>query len=207
MKNYNKVNYNKIRQILDRFYAGETSLEEEKNLRVFFEREEVPEAFLDDELLFRILSETQSEEILDQQFDEKILKQIKRNRPYFINRRLIYSLSGVAAAVLILLAIWMGGLFNTHNTQPYGTIDNPQLAFAQTRAALQKVSKNLNKGLNPVKTAAADFNKPLNKVAAINKMNQSLKDLQRLREMEKARELMQSINSVYINLQPNQKKQ
>ena len=106
--------------------------------------------------------------------------------------------------MLILISLWLGGFLTL---QPYGTIDNPQLAFAQTRAALQKVSKNLNKGLKPIEKAAADFNKPLNKVAAINKMNQPLKDLQRLREMEKARELMQSINSVYINLQPNQKKQ
>ncbi len=200
MKNYNKMNYNDIRQILDRFYAGETSLEEEKNLKAFFDGKEVPEAFRDDELLFRTLSEAQPEEMLDQRFDEKILHHIEHSHSHLIRRKLIYSLSAVAAAAIVLLVIFSGNWFTK---QPYGTIDNPQLAFAQTKKALQKVSVNLNKGLNPVKTAAADFNKPLNKVAEINKMENTLKGIKQIKEMEKARQLMQSINSVYINLEPN----
>ncbi len=196
------MNYNNIRQILERYYAGDTSLEEEKMLKVFFDSDGVPEAFLEDRLLFRAMYEAANEGVLDKQFDEMIMNQIKPTRKLFIRRKLIFSLSGVAAAALVLLAVWMGGLLTP---QPYGTIDNPQLAFAQTRAALQQVSKNLNKGLDPVKTAAADFNKPLKKVAEIKKMENSLKGIRQIKEMEKARQLMQSINSVYINLQPNQK--
>ena len=196
------MSYNEIRQILDRFYAGETSLAEEEKLRAFFNGDEVPETFREDGLLFRAMYEAANEGVLDEQFDEMIMGQIEPTRKLFIRRRLIFSLSGVAAAALIVLAVWMGGLLNP---QPYGTIDNPQLAFAQTRAALKQVSKNLNKGLKPVKTAAADFNKPLKKVAEIKKMENTLKGIRQIKEMEKARQLMQSINSVYINLQPNKK--
>jgi len=202
LKNYNKMNYNNIRQILDRFYAGETSLKEEKNLKTFFDGKEVPEDFRDDKLLFRILSKAQVEEIQNQQFDGKILRHIEHSHLRFIRKQLVYSLSAVAAAAIVLFAVFSGNWFTK---QPYGTIDNPQLAFAQTKKALQKVSVNLNKGLNPVKTAAADFNKPLNKVAEINKMENTLKGIKQIKEMEKARQLMQSINSVYINLEPNKK--
>jgi hypothetical protein len=197
------MNYNDIRQILDRFYDGETSLDEEKRLREFFNQNEVPEGFRDEKLMFQTLYEAQLEEVLDQQFDEKILNRIEHASSRVTRMRLIYSLSSVAAVAILLLAVWMGGFFNP---QPYGTIDNPQLAFAQTRKALQKVSKNLNKGLNPVKTVASDFNKPLEKVAEIKKMEKPLNGIKQIKEMEKARQLMQSINSVYINLQPNQKK-
>lgn len=198
------MNYNNVEQMLDRFYAGETSPEEESQLKRFFASDDVPESLRVDQLMFQSLQVASSEPSLGAAFDEKVLTQIEQ-KP--VRKRIVrwsYAVAGLAAGVLILISLWIGGFLTP---QPYGTIDNPQLALAQTRAALQKVSKNLNKGLKPIEKAAADFNKPLNKVAAINKMNQPLKDLQRLREMEKARQLMQSINSVYINLQPNQKKQ
>lgn len=198
------MNYNNVKQMLNRFYAGETSPEEEGQLKRFFASDDVPESLRVDQLMFQSLQVASSEPSLGAAFDEKVLTQIEQ-KP--VRKRIVrwsYAVAGLAAGVLILISLWMGGFLTS---QPYGTIDNPQLAFAQTRAALQKVSKNLNKGLNPVKTAAADFNKPLNKVAEINKINKSLKDIKRISEMEKARQLMQSINSVYINLQPNQKKQ
>lgn len=198
------MNYNNVKQMLNRFYAGETSPEEEGQLKRFFASDDVPESLRVDQLMFQSLQVASSEPSLGAAFDEKVLTQIEQ-KP--VRKRIVrwsYAVAGLAAGVLILISLWIGGFLTP---QPYGTIDNPQLAFAQTRAALQKVSKNLNKGLNPVKTAAADFNKPLNKVAEINKINKSLKDIKRISEMEKARQLMQSINSVYINLQPNQKKQ
>jgi len=196
------MNYSKIRQLLDRFYKGETSLEEEALLRNFFAQEKDTEPFRTDRQLFNSLSEITKEEVLGEDFDQAILAQIEEKSTRLNRRRLIYSFSGLAAAAMIVLAVWMGGLFSPQ-AQLVGTINNPQLAFAQTKKALKEVSQNLNKGLAPVKTATADFNKPLQQLAKIDKMETSLKEVERIRGMEKARRLMQSINGVYINLEPN----
>ena len=44
-----------IRKMLDRFYLGETTLEEEKRLYEYFSSHKVPEEFLPDKDLFQTL--------------------------------------------------------------------------------------------------------------------------------------------------------
>ena len=74
-------------ELLAKYFEGETTCEEERELRRFFTEEEVPEALQPYRPLFAYLDR------------EAALAARKPSRPY----RLLYTVSGIAAGLLLLL--------------------------------------------------------------------------------------------------------
>ena len=68
------MDYKYIEQLLERYWACETTLQEEAILRAFFSQEEIPEALRKYQALFTY--EQQKEEPLGDNFDARILQQI-----------------------------------------------------------------------------------------------------------------------------------
>ena len=112
-----------------------------------------------------------SEDQLDNSFDEKILKEISSSNQKNIKRYYIPRiLSGIAATALILISIWgVSSLLSPKEV--YGTINDPQAAFAETKKVLQKVSTNVNKGVAPATTTIKKAESGLEKTKSIKKLN------------------------------------
>jgi hypothetical protein len=193
------MNYNSIKELLEKYYAGETTLKEEDALKRFFAEEVVPDRLKADQELFRAMVASEQEEVLGDDFDKAVLSQLEGSSFRWGRHEWIYTLSGLAAAAVIVISLWIGGVFAPQRPLP-GTINNPQVAYAETRKALTEVSDNLNKGLVPVKSAAEKLDEPVKQMSKIDDMREALKKVQYLEEITKARDLMRSINGVYINL-------
>ncbi len=193
------MNYNSIKELLEKFYAGETSLEEEAMLKRFFAGDAVPEDLRADQELFRSLTMMESESVLNEDFDTSVLAQLEGVSSRWGRHEWIYTLSGLAAAAVVVISLWVGGVFAPQQTLP-GTINNPQVAYAETKKVLAEVSENLNKGLTPVESAAQDLDKPVQQMSKISDMQQALSKVNYLEQMNKARELFQTVNGVYTNL-------
>ena len=193
-----------IKTLLERFYAGETSREEEVFLQRFFSQPDVPEELSAEKEHFLLLLQWQAESPLDEVFDAKVMQKIAA--PHKLESRSIgwYALAGVAASILLVLALWIGNMQDKRSVLP-GTTSNPALAYVQARTALQMVSGNLNAGLRPAKKVTREFSISLEKAGEIKILNTSLKPMKKLEEIDRARRLMESINSVYINLEPIKK--
>jgi len=193
-----------IKALLERFYAGETSREEEAFLQQFFSQPDVPESLSAEKEHFRVLMQWQSESPLDEVFDMQIMGRISASHKP--ERSFIgwYALAGVAASILLMLALWVGSMQDKKLSLP-GTTSNPALAYVQARTALQMVSENLNAGLRPAKKVTREFSASLEKAGEIKILNTSLKPMKKLEEIDRARRLMESINSVSINLEPIKK--
>ncbi len=190
----------KIRELLNRFYTGETDIAEEKVLSGYFKGKNVAESFIIEQLQFESMRQLYAKEILTSGFDKRLFEKINNTSPQKKTISLKFALSGIAAGLLMLLSVWItADLFSPR--QVYGTVTNPTLAFTETKNALQNVSENLNKALKPAKKATDELNKSLKKASEIKQLNQTLKKIQKLKEIEHARRLIQSINSVYINLE------
>lgn len=193
------MNYNSIKELLEKFYAGETTLKEEDALKLFFAEEIVPERLKADQELFLAMIASEREERLGSDFDEAVLSQLEGSSFRWGRHEWIYTLSGVAAAAVIVISLWIGGVFAPQRNLP-GTINNPQVAYAETKKALMQVSDNLNKGLAPVQDATEKLNEPVKQMSKLEDMQEALKRVKYLEEINKARDLMRSINGVYINL-------
>ena len=66
------MDYKYIEQLLERYWEGETTLQEENILRTFFSQPEIPEEFQKFQALF--ICQQEKEEVLGDDFDARILE-------------------------------------------------------------------------------------------------------------------------------------
>lgn len=75
------MDYKYINQLLERYWAGETSLEEEQILRSFFSQPNVPDELKQYRCLFIYEQTEPATDILGDDFDEQLMSIIERPRP------------------------------------------------------------------------------------------------------------------------------
>lgn len=74
------MDYKYINQLLERYWSGETSLEEEKILRTFFSQEDLPAELQRYKDLFAYQGAQRKEETLGEDFDRKLMAAINAER-------------------------------------------------------------------------------------------------------------------------------
>lgn len=149
------MDYKYIEQLLERYWACETSVEEEQILRAFFRQKEVPAHLLPYKSLFAY-EDAAADLHLGEDFDERILSQVER--PSVKARRLpmrrrMMPLFKAAAVVAVMLSL---GTIAQHsfdrsrqtdyNYDAYqDTYTDPQSAYGTVSEALQIVSESFQK--------------------------------------------------------------
>lgn len=103
------MDYKYINQLLERYWAGETSLEEEQILRSFFSQPNVPDELKQYRCLFIYEQTEPATDVLGDDFDEQLMSIIERPRPVkarvlTIGQR-IAPLFKAAAVVAIILTL------------------------------------------------------------------------------------------------------
>ncbi|HSD14666.1 MAG TPA: hypothetical protein VLB74_08465 [Flavobacterium sp.] len=129
----------KIEILVDKYFAGETSIAEEKELKNYFSSSDVAPHLEQYKAIFGYFGQAKQE-----QFTRTVpLQPRKRNYVAWIS---------VAASIAVL----SGTLYfmNQPSEQPVanglGTFDDPELAFQETQKALQMVSENVNEGVKSI---------------------------------------------------------
>ena len=142
-----------IRHLLEKYYNGETDVNEEKILEDYFMHDEVSAEFSVDKEVFCRLAEIKEndEPTVPEGMDKRISdnidmweKQSKADKPRYYT--LYKYVSGIAAAVVILIGI---SVFMPKNQDDSAvikdTFDNPQEAYMATENALQLFAEAFNK--------------------------------------------------------------
>lgn len=117
------MDYKYIEQLLERYFQCETTLKEEEILRSFFSQEDVPVWLTKYQTLFTY--EAQKEQLLDEDFDERILTMIEQGEPVkarvvTLTQRFMPLFKAVAIVAIILTlgnaaqAPWDRGWDNPH---------------------------------------------------------------------------------------------
>lgn len=152
-----------IRQLLDRYYDGQTSECEEQVLKDYFLQDDVPPQWATDQRLFRQLygADMPAVDGLEQRLSRQIdswnrVEKTASRRARTVGLRWI---AGMAASLLLLFAI--GLLVDRQQKQAQyavqqDTFDDPRDAYAETQKALMKFSESINKGLNKVENVTQD---------------------------------------------------
>lgn len=163
------MDYKYIEQLLDRYWACETSTEEEQILRSFFSQPDVPVELARYKALFQYEKQA-SEERLDASFDERLLRAIApeepvvKARPLSILRRL-RPLQRAAAIVAVVLLVGNAARHAIdRNEQPAGwdynaagytdTYQNPRVALDESVEALRMVQDGLKTAVASSDSAA-----------------------------------------------------
>jgi hypothetical protein len=151
------MNTSGIEALLEKYYEGTTTLQEEKILRDFFRNTDVYDNLKSHQKMLEFFTDEHGQEIKDKGFDQNLTQRLadesmetpiismnaSRNRFVFI--------SSIAASILLLI-----GLFFTYRQdvfrkeKPMRFTANQEIAFAEANEALLIVSANLNAGLKQV---------------------------------------------------------
>lgn len=136
------MEFNKIENILEKYFQGETSIAEENELKEYFSSPNVAQHLEQYKPMFGYFSQ-----VKEQKSTQEIpLKTKKRNVAWL----------SIAATAVILLGIGTYFYVSEKNTtqvvaqSELGTYDNPEEALAATQKALALVSNNVNVGIGSV---------------------------------------------------------
>jgi len=184
----------KIHKLLDRFYQGETTLEEEKMLQDYFASASVPEELMPDrDLLLAIEPDSQNLTVPDG-LNKKILDVLDQQERKVIRTKRIsmFTLSGLAAGLLVVIALYTGYFGKGQATrqashQMIDTYEDPQDAYEEARKTLAFVSAKLNTGtreLVHVQQVSKTASDPLKSLSKINKGSKELSLLGQLQRVE-----------------------
>ena len=138
-----------VEQLLSKYWEGETSLSEEKQLQQFFSFGEVPAHLLVYRDLF-VAQEITLNPDLGLDFDREVLDRLEFNE-----KSTRWNFMRIAAVGLILIVISIG-LFKLDSatiSQPVAqtdTFNDPEEALAETKKAFAMISVAFNKGQQPV---------------------------------------------------------
>lgn len=142
---------NDLRILLQKYEDGETSIQEERDLKKYLGSNEIPKELMLYKKMFDFNVESRkipySKEI-----------QLKSNS----KKKWIYS--GIAASILIIMSfIFFNDLTNNElEEQNLGTIEDPEQAYLKTKETLQMVAEVFGEGREDLKYLD-EFNKTKNK--------------------------------------------
>ncbi len=139
-----------ITTLLEKYYSGETTDEEEKYLKKLFRSGDVPAEMKDEQEIFRFYSEAYLMPEPSPDLEKRIIAAVDNsigNHTFVSTSRGLYSVLSVAAGLLILLGLYF---FIDRQRAVKDTFTDPRLAYAETMKVLYDVSSRLNKGTQPL---------------------------------------------------------
>ncbi|MHA3786773.1 hypothetical protein ACX0HA_01080 [Flavobacterium hauense] len=133
-----------IEKLLEKYFNAETTIAEEKDLKLYFSSPDVAPHLEQYKPMFGYFSKQD-----EQKFDKALPLKTKKRYAAWIS---------VAASVVLF-----SGLLTFYNTQPaeedLGTYDDPEVAFRETQKALQMLSTNVNVGMGGVHNVGKEYEK------------------------------------------------
>lgn len=134
-----------LKTLLDKYYNGETKIEEEALLRKYFSENKCSDEFKADKAVFEYYNKLSEIPSPENDFEERIISALEKKSTfgYYNVRKLIITFSGIAASLIILAGSYF--LINSRRT-PADTFTDTQSASAAAMEILCMVSERINQG-------------------------------------------------------------
>ena len=141
------MNEENLKNLIEKYYKGESTEKEESILRDYFRKNNIPEGYEAEKLIFSYYTESEEVPEPSLDFESRILAGIdaleiergsRKMKKYFI------PLLSAAAGLLILIGSYFL-FFNIAGTSD--TFTDPEIAYAETIKILRDVSSQLNHGV------------------------------------------------------------
>lgn len=124
----------KIENLLEKYFEGETTIAEENELKIYFSSSDVAQHLEHYRGMFGYFSAAK-----EQKFEKEL--------PSKITTKKKVAWLSIAASIVILLGLFTFYNQNMTQNQDLGTYDDPEKAFQETQKALNLLSKNVNVGV------------------------------------------------------------
>ncbi|MFA6125688.1 MAG: hypothetical protein WC699_00145 [Bacteroidales bacterium] len=164
-----------VKTLLQKYYNGLTSNAEESSLEEYFLSGPTDPEFEADRLHFLAVAAMRDEEIeVPGDLEATVLQTLNKVRQEQGrgNRRILYFTVSVAAGLLLLVSSYLFLSRQDHTMY----IEDPKIAYAESREALEMVSRLFNQGTSQLSGLRKinDAVEPLNKLNTLDKAAKSL---------------------------------
>lgn len=139
-----------IEKLLEKYWACETSLEEEAKLKEFFQGADIPPEWKDVTALFQYFDSQKNRTLDDRGFNSSLRSKLavngKNGKGKVVNMAFRYS--KIAAGLVVLVAasfLVRQEIRKSYPVEVADTYTDPELAFMETKKALMMISKSFGK--------------------------------------------------------------
>ena len=179
-----------IERILEKYYNGETSLEEERLLKEYFSGHEIPAHLQAEKAMFTSFLNEKGKGLQDNDFDRLVEKKISDkgsivNR-FMTNRRWIYAAASIAATVLILLAVLIR--FEPVPKKLQDTYNDPETAYKEAKKVLLFVSAQFNRGTDQLQPLST-YNDGISELKSFKAFDDGLNSLEKVNKYNKIEQM------------------
>lgn len=164
------MDYKHIEKLLEKYWACETSIVEEKELKSFFKNSDVPNHLKETASLFQYFEVESSQKKLGTDFDEQVIQQLNEVKSYSSNAKVVHWFNNYAKVAAVILVVISLSLLITKalqqeqkKVQIADTFENPEDAFEETKKALLLISNKIGKGKSQM-GKLSEFNKTEEKI-------------------------------------------
>lgn len=152
------MDLSRIEILLERYWNTVTTVEEEEELKAFFNQNDVPEEMQGAAELFRYF-EAQKHSKLDAKFDETVIGKIKEQkspvmRSLNVNFRNYLKVAAVVAGIMTASFIFRMEFWQTDRPKMLlveDTFKTPEEAYEETKKAFLLIAEQMNKGREQAK--------------------------------------------------------
>ncbi len=187
------MNLQEIDKLILKYESGETTLAEELVLHDFFTGDGVPSHLKSYREMFGFFDKEAGRSLSDESFDEKILNEIEKGKVIPIaqsKNRIIYSIAGIAATIIIMIGLFFQfGENQSNQALVSDTYNDPQVAYAEARKALMIVSVNLNEGVGKL-SDVSEFNDGLSNLNNISTFETGVESLEKISILEDSKKII-----------------
>ncbi|UCH13963.1 MAG: hypothetical protein JSV22_12770 [Bacteroidales bacterium] len=175
-----------LRILLQKYYNGETTLKEEDILKKYFiENPDIDEEFQAEKEQFVMFDRAKKQEVPIKDFEKDLEKLIDNQKviyPVFRSNKTWMKIAGVAASILIIFGIYNSIKYFTGKPEYKDTIDDPRIAYEETKNALLYISEKLNYGTKELNNISK-LNSGVQKLNTVSRLDQGLGKLQLLSKL------------------------
>jgi hypothetical protein len=134
----------RLDELLNKYWSGQTSLEEERQLHAYFRQPGIPEPLKETAQLFRYFDQQRERTITDVSFPNQVMKNTKGRQNGKINVFIFNSMRIAAGVIVLIAAIWLVRVEIRKSTiqQTEDTYTDPKVAFEETKKALMMISRS-----------------------------------------------------------------
>ncbi len=178
-----------INSLIEKYFDGQTSLEEERQLKAYFEQSDLPKEHLRIKPLFEI-GKTLPE--LDQKrFEANFENSLNHSKSDFSKTFRWPLLAAVAAVALLFFSLFDFKQERLHQD----TFSDPVEAYAQASKALQYVGLKLSDGMNSTVLASDKLDEGITQIERLRWINTGIETTSRLSEIDKTRNILNFTNN------------
>jgi hypothetical protein len=138
------MNTEELNRLLEKYYSGTSTKDEEEILRTFFSQDNIPDSYEAEKAMFGYFTEKagfiEASANLEERIIEKIDREEKQSKRTFLTPSAISYMS-IAAGILILIGLWF---FSENRKYSDDTFKDPRIAYAETIKILEGISTRMS---------------------------------------------------------------